>query len=741
MTRQHSRPGWLCILPTLVTLAFFALIFTDRLRQDLLTTTLRATSALFPYSSSSDPLQLNPHFDRSPPQPRIRTFDWTITRGLRHPDSVERLVYLVNGIYPGPTIEANVGDTIRVRIRNALRPDERGDNEEEHNIYTTKVHHVHPRGTDANLSLHWHGVGVRGTPRADGAVGFNALPIAPGGEHIYEFVLGKADAGTHWWHSHLGMSRADGLWGFLVVHDAASDATLAQALAHSSKQVVGHRLDSNPTRPWDGEQLLALGDHFHKPAPVSLGWYLSRFSIGREPVPDNGLINGYNIFDCSRLLYEGLTCRAERGRMTESLVEPGRTYRLRIVNTGAIGVQTFSIDNHNLTVIEADGTLVEPFTVSRLPVIPGQRYSVLIHTDALVANSKGHQEFWIRSSMHPECFNMPNPALEMETKAVLRYSRSSRGFGEAFRSWWWKTHGAADELKRDSDEITKLSASSLPLARNWSRRSPEPSTSPMPEPTNFELDPCRDLPLPLLRPLRTRRSDSSPSDLSAPDFDGSRGERRIILYAASPKMDKNGLVPMAVMNRTSWRWGAHINMEDDDAGDQASEAERGAGDSLLDRLAPLIWPSSGPTSWKGSVHELLASSWDSRNQLVVPILPRLGPSPTTTDEDHTATVEVILHNLDDDPHPFHLHGHKFAVLYRHGPTLSRHTWREDEPPTQAGWDASYELRRPVWRDTVSVPERGFVVLRWKADNPGVWALHCHTLVHHMAGEFLWAGPS
>ncbi|KAK0530386.1 hypothetical protein OC842_003946 [Tilletia horrida] len=718
--RQQRRQTHTRVVPSLLALVFFAaFLFSDRWRRSL--SPSRSPWPVLSLFHQPDPLRLNPSFPRHAP-PATRSFDWTITRGYRNPDSVERLVYLVNGVYPGPTIEANVGDTVRVRVRNAVNPDDRLGNEEEHTIYTSKVHKVHPSGMDSNLSLHWHGISVRGAPRADGAVGFSSVPIPVGGEFTYEFKVGSEDAGTHWWHSHLGMSRADGLWGFLVVHNHQEDPILSQALNTG--------VDAPQAgQPWDKELLFSLGDHFHKPAPVSLGWYLSRFSIGREPVPDNGLINGFNVFDCTRLLYPGIKCATAKGRRSEFHLEPQQTYRLRIVNTGAIGVQTFSIDGHNLTVIEADGTLLEPFTVSHLPVIPGQRYSVLIHTDA----ASDSDEFWIRSSMDSSCFNMPNPALEHETKAILRYTRQAPSLTGALKWVTGHAFGGADELKRSGPSRGRRR-----IARHWSRRLPDPKTLRSPAPTNFELDPCRDLPLDLLRPLPASPATGTelevslhePSARPAPDFDEARGDRRVVLYAASPKMDKHGLVPMAVMNRTSWHWTALKPADKEGHQDTDEEEEEvKAEDSLLDRVEPMLWSSDS-----GNVTEKnLAATWDARHQLVVPIPPRTLPASNSSQQDRTATVEVILHNVDDDPHPFHLHSHKFAVLYRHGPTLSRHTWHAHEPPTPAGWEAAYELARPVWRDTISVPERGFVVLRWKADNPGVWAFHCHTLVHFKAG--------
>lgn len=40
---------------------------------------------------------------------------------------------------------------------------------------------------------------------------------------------------------------------------------------------------------------------------------------------------------------------------------------------------------------------------------------------------------------------------------------------------------------------------------------------------------------------------------------------------------------------------------------------------------------------------------------------------------------------------------------------------------------------PVKKDTIYIPRMGYVVLRFKADNEGLWFFHCHILMHHAAG--------
>ena len=43
------------------------------------------------------------------------------------------------------------------------------------------------------------------------------------------------------------------------------------------------------------------------------------------------------------------------------------------------------------------------------------------------------------------------------------------------------------------------------------------------------------------------------------------------------------------------------------------------------------------------------------------------------------------------------------------------------------------LINPPQKDTIPVPDAGFVVLRFKADNPGFWFVHCHYAWHNHIG--------
>ena len=94
-------------------------------------------------------------------------------------------------------------------------------------------------------------------------------------------------------------------------------------------------------------------------------------------------------------------------------------------------------------------------------------------------------------------------------------------------------------------------------------------------------------------------------------------------------------------------------------------------------------------------------------------------------------VDIVLNNLDEDWHPFHLHGHDFWVLSTYSSDLnwgSYNPYEDTEPP-----GGPYVLDTAVRKDTFYVPRRGYAVLRFRADNPGLWLFHCHVLWHQASG--------
>jgi FtsP/CotA-like multicopper oxidase with cupredoxin domain len=339
-----------------------------------------ATSGLRQHDAPSGDLAvyLHPedHIFRSP---KTLSFDWHITKGFRLPDGVQKEVYLVNGRFPGETIEARSGDRLIVNVTNALE--------------------------DEGLAIHWHGLEMRNANDMDGAVGITQRPIETGNSMVYDFIIGDHESGTFWYHGHDKTQRDDGLYGSLVVHKPT--------------QVTNEVLNYE----YDREILLMIGDWYHRPSPDVLSWYMNSRSFGNEPVPDSLVINGMGAFDCSRAVpARPVTCLAARERdFPPSLhLDGALKYRLRLINTGSLAGFSLGIDNASLRPIQVDGGCqINGVGAGRIGIIyPGERVDAILQLDS----SSHPQE--LRIEMDDENFKYPNPALNSsQTFSVLASPR------------------------------------------------------------------------------------------------------------------------------------------------------------------------------------------------------------------------------------------------------------------------------------------------------------------------------
>ncbi|KAI1866391.1 hypothetical protein JX265_007692 [Neoarthrinium moseri] len=99
------------------------------------------------------------------------------------------------------------------------------------------------------------------------------------------------------------------------------------------------------------------------------------------------------------------------------------------------------------------------------------------------------------------------------------------------------------------------------------------------------------------------------------------------------------------------------------------------------------------------------------------------------------TVDVILQNMDENSHPFHLHGHQFWVLGAGHGYFPGYAALGLQPEGRGLLDPANRtvVENPVRRDVATAEGFGWVLLRFVADNPGVWLFHCHMVWHSEAG--------
>jgi iron transport multicopper oxidase len=273
----------------------------------------------------------------------------TIGNKVIAPDGFERPTTLVDGIFPGPLITGRQGDHFDIEVVNNL--------------------------TDNSMflvtSVHWHGIYQNRTNYADGPSFVTQCPITPNHSFLHSFSVPN-QAGTFWYHSHYSVQYCDGLRGPLVIYDP--------------EDPLAYMYDVD-----DASTVITLADWYHTVAPEL---------IGTIPVAQSMLINGL-----------GRYAGGPESKLSVINVRQGKRYRLRLVQISCDSNVMFSIDGHNLTVIEADGQLTEPLVVDQLQIFVAQRYSVILVADQPVDN------YWVRA--------LPNTANasydQGMNSAILRY--------------------------------------------------------------------------------------------------------------------------------------------------------------------------------------------------------------------------------------------------------------------------------------------------------------------------------
>ena len=77
--------------------------------------------------------------------------------------------------------------------------------------------------------------------------------------------------------------------------------------------------------------------------------------------------------------------------LTQYNITKGQTYRFRVIQAGTMYPLRVSVDNHDITVIAADGYDVKPKTVESVVINPGERFDFLLEADQSIGN------YWIRT--------------------------------------------------------------------------------------------------------------------------------------------------------------------------------------------------------------------------------------------------------------------------------------------------------------------------------------------------------
>ncbi|KAF8838947.1 Fet3 protein [Paxillus ammoniavirescens] len=301
---------------------------------------------------------------------------WNVTYVQNaNPDGLfDRRVIGVNGSWPPPPISVDTTDALLLHVTNGL---------------------------DRPTSIHHHGMFFNSTSWMDGAASVSQCGIPPGQTFDYLVPINSSGQyGTYWAHAHASGQYVDGLRTPLILHP------------------------SNETYQYDDEFTVILGDWYHTEQAVLLKQFINIANPGgAEPVPDSGLIyfaqNSTYLPPISGRSPSPVTSAVGFNENSTLPFVPGRTYRLRIINTSAFSAFFFWIDGHDMKIIEADGTDVQEYPVDMLSLSAAQRYSVLVQ-----ARTDASSNWMIHANMDTTMFDRVPSTLNPNITSSITYSPS-----------------------------------------------------------------------------------------------------------------------------------------------------------------------------------------------------------------------------------------------------------------------------------------------------------------------------
>lgn len=259
-----------------------------------------------------------------------------------------RIATVVNNVMPGPLLRLREGEDVTIRVKNNL---------------------------PVSSSIHWHGLKLPNP--MDGVPGLTYAGIAPGETFTYRFLL--IQAGTYWYHSHSGMQEQTGLSGPMIIDPATPDP-----VRYDREYIV-------QLSDWTDEEPMAIianlkqqGDYYNY-QQRTLGTFINDVEQdGFSATLKNRLMWGgmrmspTDIMDVTGAVYTFLMNGQPPAANWTAPFQAGERVRLRFINSAAMSTFDVRIPGLTLTVVQADGSNVEPVEVEEFRIGVAETYDVIV---------------------------------------------------------------------------------------------------------------------------------------------------------------------------------------------------------------------------------------------------------------------------------------------------------------------------------------------------------------------------
>jgi CopA family copper-resistance protein len=276
------------------------------------------------------------------------TFDLRIGASSVNLTGRSRTALTINGSLPGPLLRWREGDTVTLRVANAL---------------------------DEETSIHWHGILL--PANMDGVPGLSFDGIHPGQSHTYRFPVRQS--GSYWYHSHSGFQEQLGVYGPLVIEPREpepfdydrehvllltdwTDEDPARVFARLKKQSDYYNFRQR-----------TVGDFFRDVRRHGFGATLSERRAWGEM-----RMSASDLADVTGHTYTYLMNGQPPAANWTGLFTPGERVRLRVINGSAMSYFDLRIPGLKMTVVAADGLAVRPVAVDEFRIAVAETYDVIV---------------------------------------------------------------------------------------------------------------------------------------------------------------------------------------------------------------------------------------------------------------------------------------------------------------------------------------------------------------------------
>ena len=617
-----------------------------------------------------------------------------------------RPILTINNRFPGPTLIVPNNSMVVVDVYNRL--------------------------SSEATSIHWHGMHQMNTPWMDGVEHITQCGITPSSSFTYKFRA--FPPGTHWYHSHSGAQRTDGLFGALIVRednkpnipdvgdyiDEPDNYTItlldwqkASSIDLFAQIHAGIRFFNKEEPPVPPSPVAPT------PTPTTLVAPTLSPTISPTPTQDlrqprtcspdgtevgpvtywSGLINGRGRHRDIEYTMTNLSIFS---------VQQSSRYRFRLIGAQSLFAYRFSIDEHKLRLIATDGHFVDPVEIDFIIIHSGERYDFILET-----KSTSGKDFFIRAE-----------TLEVENSGPIVCNIDNND-PDMLRGNLYTDHSAEAILHYGSEMDIPLNTEYDNIKANSKAKYMQCSASERCKaincpfknfPNHYYTDCIHIHQLNLLNP-------DDYNDM-LPNFNTDRENQKFFNFGfegdgqTSAINGRNFVFPSAPLQ-------LHVdtNRSQDDIPNVCNIRNTTECDSKCRLVTPECQCVHVVSIQEGKSYQFVFTA--------------VGPNRANNTNWNFA-------------HPIHLHGHSFSVA-----KIGFGKYRSNGRIESASEDItcknnSHICTKPRWsnnnepenlknnrtaplKDTVLIPAGGYAVVYFKANNPGYWFLHCHIEVHQLEG--------